>query len=144
MNVATAKKIDLAQIMLKHLKINFTLEQTFSAPVLYPIATRHGQSPKSSANNMLRKLIVEGYIMRTGYVIPNKNGGSDMPLYKLTGKTTNADIPNKVAAHYDDAAAKYQKLNERQLNLQGILNNFVHNGGAHRRVQSHSGDGTAS
>ena len=123
--MAQQEKIDLAQIMLKHLQKNYATEQIFSAAVLYPIATKHGQSYRSSANNMIRKLSAAGYIVRTGQVIENKNGGSDMPLYKLTGKTANGAIPNKVSAHYADAAERDKQLNECQLNLQNILNNIA-------------------
>lgn len=122
--MAQEKKIDVAQLVLKHLLKTYTTEQYFSAPDLYPVVKAHGKIARTTANNMLRKLIVVGCVIKTDEVIYNKNGGSDIPLYKITGKTSRAD--NKTAEHYAAIAARTQYLNDCQLNLQNILDNIAY------------------
>jgi hypothetical protein len=123
--MTTAKKIDLAQIMLTWLLKQYTPSQTFAAPVLYPIAKKYGQVPRSSANNMLRKLIAAACVERTDDVIENARGGSDMPLYKITGKTQIDPVKNKTAAHYADIENKMECMTECALTLHYALNRIA-------------------
>lgn len=123
--MSTEQKADLAQVMLVHLIKHYTTEQAFSAPGLYHLAEKHGQKkPKTAANNNLRKLVAAGFVRRTDAVIENKNGGSDMPLYRLTGKVSNGTIQSKTTSPYA-ANAEIYSLNAVQLNLQRILDNIT-------------------
>jgi len=122
------EKIDIAQVMLTYLIKHYTTEQRFAATALYDVARRHGQSPKSAANNALRKLAAMGCVTRTDDVIENPRGGSDMPLYQRTGKDTLGPIKNKTAMHYDTIAEQHARMNNCQLNLQAILNNIARGG----------------
>lgn len=121
------KKIDLAKIMLAYLKKQFTAEQKFSAVVLYNVARSYGQSPRTGANNQLRKLMAAGLVKRTGTAIKNQNGGSDMPLYQLTSKAFDEPAPKKSQSskYQATAAEEFNRMNECQLNLQAILNNIT-------------------
>lgn len=119
------KKVNLAKIVLAYLLKTYTTTQKFSAPDLYDLCRQHGQSPKSSANNMLRALVRAGCVYRTDDVIENYHGGSDMPLYQLTGKQGLDETYNRVIAHQQAMIEQYNKLNGCQLELQKILNKIV-------------------
>ena len=117
------KQIDVAQLVLDHLLKTYTTEQHFSAPDLYLVVKDHGKIARTTANNMLRKLIAASCVIKTDEVIYNKKGGSDIPLYKITGKTSRHY--NKTAEHYSALAVRNKYLTECQLNLQGILNTIA-------------------
>lgn len=127
--MAEKKQIDIAQLLLNHLLKTYTTEQCFSAPDLYHVMKDHGKIARTTTNNTLRKLISACCVIKTDEVIYNKHGGSDIPLYKITGKTSRHY--NKTADHYAAIALRNQYLTECQLNLQGILNNIAQRASSH-------------
>lgn len=123
--MSAENKIDLAQVMLNHLLKHYTPEQTFPAKVLYLIASRNHQEPKSCANNMLRKLTAAGCVIRMDDAIDNKRGGSDKLLYKVTGKKNVDPAKNKVAEREIASTDKEECMTECCLTLHYVLNRIA-------------------
>lgn len=119
-------KKEIAEEMLTYLVKHYTTDETFTAPELYHIAKKYSSSYKSCTNNQIRNLIAADCVERTEQFLANKHGGSDMPLYRITGK--DVFIPTKrtkTAMHYDGIAERLAKMNECQINLQTALNNMT-------------------